>query len=201
MDWSIVLVDAPMANAFVLPHGAIFVYTGLLDRVVSTDDELAIILGHEMSHALLRHGGERLSHQNVFLAAQVVASFVLWFFAPFVPEPRFVALIEGVQEMLLSVVISLPNSRAQETEADIIGLRLAAASCYDPAAAPVLWKRFARLKGEDERVSDWLSTHPNSEGRAVLLEKHLQEARRIARDSGCEAQLSDFRKRMRLSGV
>uniref|UniRef100_A0A7S2U3T5 Peptidase M48 domain-containing protein n=1 Tax=Lotharella oceanica TaxID=641309 RepID=A0A7S2U3T5_9EUKA len=131
-------------------------------------------MGHEMSHALLRHGGERISKSQMVLFAQSALSFVVW---ALVPDGVFEFLhirailgLEGLQQSILNIMLSLPNTRAQETEADYLGLLLSSAACYDPRQAPVLWEKFAAMKeAKGQEPPEILSTHPHSNKRAENL--------------------------------
>eukprot|EP00466_Bigelowiella_natans_P006554 jgi/Bigna1/74340/fgenesh1_pg.28_\ len=176
MQWSVTVVDVGVANAHVLPNGEIYVFTGLLDLCGSDEDgesQLACVIGHEISHALLRHGGERLSKSQVLLATQSALSFVIWGLMPdgFFDFLNFRAIFgfEAVQQTMLNVILSLPNTREQESEADYLGLLLASAACFDPKQAPVLWQKMAdKSKAAGQTTPEFLSTHPDSLKRKVL---------------------------------
>mmetsp|Transcript_39322 Transcript_39322/g.76342 ORF Transcript_39322/g.76342 Transcript_39322/m.76342 type:complete len:399 (+) Transcript_39322:68-1264(+) len=191
MSWSVTVVDANVANAHVLPNGEIYVFTGLLDLVgdgKEGDARLANVMGHEISHALLRHGGERISKSQLVLFAQSALSFVVW---ALVPDGVFEFLhirailgLEGLQQSILNIVLALPNTRAQETEADYLGLLLSSAACYDPSQAPVLWEKFAAMNAQGE-APEILSTHPHSLKRAENLEGWQKDAYEIRSMCNC----------------
>jgi predicted Zn-dependent protease len=158
------VVRSEMANAFVLPGNHVFVMTGLF-RYVKDEDELAVILGHEVAHNLVRHVGEKIS-----------GSLVVNLFA------RLSLLIDpsGVLFTLIlpaaSVFRELPNSRIQEMEADQIGLLLAADACYDPRAAR---RVFAAMKSGGETGAappEFLSTHPSHDSRISNFDKLIPQA-------------------------
>ncbi|GAA5892112.1 hypothetical protein JCM6882_005698 [Rhodosporidiobolus microsporus] len=147
-------------NAFVLPNGAIFVFTGILP-VAQDADGLAVVLGHEIAHQVARHSAERMSGMKVFYGlAFLLASFGIDF---------------GISRIFLQLVMSLPNSRKNETEADLIGLRLANAACYDPRAAEGLWQRMGSAEQTPGMDMSFLSTHPSSQNRTVKVREWAEE--------------------------
>jgi predicted Zn-dependent protease len=151
--WEINVITSPEVNAWCMPGGKIAVYTGLITKLNITDDELAAVMGHEIGHALREHGRERASEQM----AQQLGISVLG-----------AALGLGdtaaqLTQTVLDVTLSLPHSRTQETEADRIGVELAARSGYDPRAAVSLWQKMGKLGGG--KPPEWLSTHPSDETR------------------------------------
>ncbi|KAJ3020951.1 UNVERIFIED_CONTAM: hypothetical protein HDU68_009885 [Siphonaria sp. JEL0065] len=125
VDWEIHLIDDPQKNAFVIPGGKVFVFTGILP-VVANQDGLAAVLGHEVAHQIARHSAEKLSQMKVVILGQVLLSFI--FDAGFLGR------------LLMDVGIMKPFSRLCESEADYIGLKLMAQACYDPDAAVDMWK-------------------------------------------------------------
>jgi predicted Zn-dependent protease len=162
------IVDDKQANAFALPGGKVAVYTGILPF---TRDEagLAAVLGHEIGHVLARHGGERLSQQmGVQTATQVLAGMAS-------SNPATVQLVSAALGAGASVGVLLPWGRAQESEADHLGLILMAKAGYDPHASLDLWKRMAEA-AKGQRPSEWLSTHPAEATRIQQIEGWLPEA-------------------------
>jgi predicted Zn-dependent protease len=159
-EWEFALIDDPAINAWALPGGKCAANTGLL-QFVQSDDELAIVIGHEIAHAVARHGGERMSQS---LTAALVAEIALGRVDPLVREAVFAAYGLGV---------GLPFSRKHELEADRIGLFIAAAAGYDPTVAPALWRRLAM---QSARAPEWLSTHPDPGNRARELEALMPTA-------------------------
>jgi len=133
------------------------VYTGLLNRVQPTDDELAQVIGHEISHALLQHGRERMSRAmatNVGLTLGSIATGVN---------------LTGLENVAM-VALELPNSRTAESEADRVGLEIAARAGYNPNSAVTLWQKMAKVGGGGN-TPEWLSTHPSDETRIANLQK------------------------------
>jgi predicted Zn-dependent protease len=159
-EWSVVVVDDPeMVNAWCMAGGRMAIYTGLLEKIDPSDDELAQVMGHEISHALAKHSAEKMSMQiatSVGVAAVGIAS-----------DNTGVALTGAALTAMLAV--NLPNSRAAETEADRIGIELAAKAGYDPAAAASLWRKMAAASKSG--TPQFLSTHPAPENRQQKLAK------------------------------
>lgn len=159
-DWEFALIEDPSVNAWALPGGKCAANTGLL-AFVESDDELAIVVGHEIAHAVARHGAERMSQS---LTTAIVAEIALGG-----GDPR----IRSAVELAYGLGVGLPFSRQHEREADRIGLFIAASAGYDPRAAPRLWRRLA---AEGGRTLEWLSTHPDPGNRAEALEQLIAEA-------------------------
>ena len=157
--------DVP--NAFCLPNGRIAIYTGILP-ITQTEDGLAVVMGHEVAHAVLRHGGKRMT-QGMLTGAGMAAVEAGLGIAQMTPEAK-----GGVMAVLglgAQVGILLPYSRDHESEADVEGLRYAIRAGYDPNEAPKLWDRMAKLSGSSQ--PEWLSTHPASEARAAKLREMI----------------------------
>jgi predicted Zn-dependent protease len=165
--WEVnVIKDDKTVNAFALPGGKIAVYTGIFP-IAQTEAGLAIILGHEIGHAIARHGSERMSQQ---LGAQVLGQAL----AVGVQSSPYGSAIMAAYGLGAQVGVLLPYSRVQESEADRIGLVLAAKAGYDPRVALEVWKRMAALPGR--RAAEFLSTHPNPETRIEDMKKQMPEA-------------------------
>ncbi|BGP12471.1 metalloendopeptidase [Rhodosporidiobolus nylandii] len=147
-------------NAFVLPNGHIFVFTGILE-VAQDSDGLAVVLGHEIAHQVARHSAERMSGTKVFYGLSLILGSL--------------GVDFGVSRILLNLVMQLPNSRKNETEADLIGLRLANAACYDPRAAESLWQRMGAAEQAPGVDMSFLSTHPSSKNRTVKVREWAEE--------------------------
>ncbi|HEX6813907.1 MAG TPA: M48 family metallopeptidase [Planctomycetota bacterium] len=157
--------DTP--NAFCLPNGRIAIYTGILP-ITKNEDGLAIVMGHEVAHAVLRHGGKRMTQSTITSAGLVAVEAGLGL-AEMEGEAKagvMAALGVGAQ-----VAVLLPYSRDHESEADIEGLRYAIRAGYKPEEAPLLWERMAKLGGG--KTPQWLSTHPEPEARAQKLREMI----------------------------
>lgn len=168
-DWEFRLVeDDSVANAFCLPGGKIAAYTGILP-VAGDDRGLAVVVGHEVAHAILNHGGERMSQ----LLLAELGGMALSRAVEEKPEEtqRLLTLAYGIGTQ---VGILLPYSRTQESEADRIGLILMAAAGYDPRAAESFWLRMAARSGP--APPEFLSTHPASATRIERIREYMPEA-------------------------
>lgn len=167
-SWEIVVFSGKDVNAFALPGGKIGVYTGLL-TVATTQDQLATVIGHELSHVLAQHSNERLSRESVSDVGLNITSTVLSVFGfGAVGSVATTALGAGVQ-----VGILLPFNRGQESEADVMGLDLMAKAGFDPRQAVVLWQKM-QASDNGKKSSSLLSTHPSDGERIETLEA-LQE--------------------------
>lgn len=162
-DWEVSVITSNEVNAWCMPGGKIAVYTGLLTRLKLTDDELAAVMGHEISHALREHSREQYSQalaQGIFidiLGAVTGAS----------------AVTQNAGQTVLDVMLNLPHSRTDETEADRIGVELAARSGYDPRAAISLWEKMDKLGGS--KPPQFLSTHPSDDARMADLRVYAEK--------------------------
>lgn len=159
-EWEVEVVDEPeQVNAWCMAGGKMAVYTGLLDKVNPTDDELAQVMGHEISHALANHTAERMS-------VAMATSLGLGVLSAASDKPQQAAALGAIAATL---AIQLPNSRASESEADRIGIELAARAGYDPRAAVTLWQKMEQVGGATP--PEFLSTHPHPANRQETLRK------------------------------
>jgi predicted Zn-dependent protease len=161
-SWEVNVLNSDDTNAWCMPGGKIAVYTGLIDKLKITDDELAAVMGHEIAHALREHARERASQQMVANSDISIGAALLGLGD--VGQ-------QGAQYAYMGLM-GLPNSRANETEADRIGVELAARGGYDPKAAVTLWQKMARLGGEEPMK--FMSTHPSSADRIADLTVYAQ---------------------------
>ena len=157
-DWRLTLIDAPVLNATCAPGGKITFYTGIIEQLNLNDDEIAAIMGHEIAHALREHGRERVS--------QAAAQNILVNLAMAVAGPYGSAVSAANQVAQYAIV--LPNSRENETEADAIGLELAARAGYNPMGAISVWQKMLKAT-KDKSSPEFLSTHPSGETRIEQL--------------------------------
>lgn len=170
-QWEFKVIDNDKAlNAFCLPGGKVAVYTGILP-VAQDDAGLAAVIGHEVAHAIARHGGERLS-QEILVTGLTVATVV----ATSDSDKR--DLYAGLLGAGAAVGFLLPYSRLHESEADRMGLIYMAKAGYDPRAAVGLWQRMAKLGKDKAKMPEFLSTHPADETRIKEIERWLPEALR-----------------------
>jgi predicted Zn-dependent protease len=158
-EWSIEVIDEPMTvNAWCMAGGRMAVYTGLLQQIQPTDDELAQVMGHEISHALANHTVEKMSVAMATQAGVAVAG---------VFSEDNAGLIMGAAALAAQYAVALPNSRAAEAEADEIGIEIAAKAGYSPNAAVTLWEKMGAAGGEGP--PQFMSTHPSPTNRQATL--------------------------------
>ena len=169
-DWEFTVVDDPrQVNAFALPGGKVAVYTGLFP-VARDETGLAVVIGHEIAHALARHGAERMSQAGLLQLGAVGLAAGLGGASPITQDAIFQAYGLGAQ-----VGVLMPFGRSQEAEADRIGLILMAKAGYDPAAALGLWQRMEEASAG--APPEFLSTHPSYQTRQRNIAGWLAEAR------------------------
>jgi len=182
-EWRLMIVNDPKVVNAMASFGNIVVFTGIIP-VAQDEDGLAAILGHEIAHVVARHNAERYSSMKVLLA--------------FATLLEALGLDVGVARLMTTFLLDLPNSRTQEQEADVIGLRLSAKACYDPDGVPAMFTRMGQLeKAQGKRLNiDFLYTHPTSENRVKMLQGLLSEAHSIRSSSsmcvGMQEQLQSF---------
>jgi predicted Zn-dependent protease len=158
-EWSVEVIDDPKTiNAWCMAGGRMAIYTGLIQKVDPTDDELAQVMGHEIAHALANHTAERMSVAMASSAGVLAAGMLS-------DKPGQAMAVAAVAAQL---AINLPNSRTAESEADRIGIELAAKAGYDPRAAVTLWQKMATA-GDGKSPPAFLSTHPSDEQRQQRL--------------------------------
>jgi predicted Zn-dependent protease len=161
--WEVNVIRSDQINAWCMPGGKIAVYSGLVSKLQLTDDEIAAVVGHEIAHALREHARERASEQ---MGAQVLIGGAA-------------ILLGGGQGTMdlgsafYKAFFGLPNSRLHETEADRIGVELAARAGYDPRAAITLWQKMASASGGGG-TPEFLSTHPSADTRTRDLQVYAQ---------------------------
>jgi predicted Zn-dependent protease len=162
-EWSVKVIDeANTVNAWCMAGGKMAIYTGLLNKVKPTDDELAQVMGHEIAHALANHTAEKMS---VAMASQLGMIAV----AVAVNDSKYAGAALTGAALAASMAIKLPNSRTAERESDKIGILLAAKAGYNPNAAASLWKKMAKAGGKTP--PEFLSTHPSPGNRQNTLEQ------------------------------
>jgi len=158
-EWSVQVIDEPKTvNAWCMAGGRMAIYTGLIQQVDPTDDELAQVMGHEIAHALANHTAERMSVAMAGQAGVLAVGLMS-------DNPGQTMAAAAVAAKL---AIDLPNSRTAETEADRIGIELAARAGYDPRAAVTLWQKMARAGG-GKAPPAFLSSHPSDDQRQQRL--------------------------------
>ena len=167
--WEFNLVEDSEINAFCMPGGKIVVYTGLME-LVSSDDELAVVLGHEVAHAVAKHSNERMSQQLLAAAGAAAATEVVGRVDATKRDAAATVFGLGAQ-----VGVMLPFSRRHESEADYMGLALMTMAGYDPGAAVGFWKKMAAKGGSS--MPAILSSHPSDATRIADIQRVLPEIR------------------------
>lgn len=161
--WEVNVEKNDQLNAYCMPGGKIMVFTGLIEKLNATDDELAAVIGHEIAHALREHGRERMSQAYVQqFGLQALAAILTRGGSTVASNASMQAASMGTQ-----LFFALPNSREQERESDKIGLELAARAGYNPEAAVSLWQKMESQNGN--KPPEFLSTHPANENRIAEL--------------------------------
>ena len=152
--WSVAVIDEPTLNAWCMPGGKMAIYTGIINKLNLSDDEIAQIMGHEISHALLGHGRERMSRAMAMQGGMTLGSII---------AGRDLSALTPVAD----IALTLPNSRENESEADRYGIELAARAGYNPRAAIRLWEKMGAATGNGP--PPFLSTHPAPSNRIQAL--------------------------------
>ncbi|RNA04108.1 metalloendopeptidase mitochondrial, partial [Brachionus plicatilis] len=180
IKWKLTVIESDIVNACAFPNGDVFVFTGLMD-FVKNDDELAFIIAHEMSHSILQHGAEQMSHSRIIDVISIALSLLIW---SLVPTDASSILVEKIAENMQDYFFSLPYGRILEKEADIVGMILSARACFDVRYSSFFWKRMNEQSKEDQ-VPEFLSTHPSNVNRAQDLEDFLPQALKIRDECKC----------------
>lgn len=178
-DWTYNVIQSEQPNAFCLPGGYVAVYTGIMDitgnndgRVTLADledpDKLAVVMGHEIGHAMAHHGAKRMSQGKLAQLGMAAVAVGVGDMDPSQRQMVMQAMGVAAQGGMMAF------SRQHETEADKIGLELLVRACYDPREAPELWERMGQAGGQ--RPPEWMSTHPASETRAQNFREWMPEA-------------------------
>ncbi|TWS97866.1 M48 family metallopeptidase [Reyranella sp. CPCC 100927] len=173
--WEFNVIDKPdVINAYCLPGGKIAVYTGILP--ISQDEAgLAILMGHEVAHALMRHHAERLSNRTAVRAGTALAGAIVGALIGG-RSHRGIGVAAGIGLAVAGNVVALSFSRDQEAEADRVGLILAAHAGYDPGAAVGFWERMKAANAHRDRPPEFFSTHPAADARIANIQRYLPEA-------------------------
>lgn len=183
-NWTVTVVNQPDKNAFVLPSGNIFVFRGMLETL-DNDDQLGIILGHEMAHTVLGHVAEKLTSASFVQLVLLLPLALLW---AVLPNDGVAVVANWFVDRVVEVVLDLPFSRDMELEADQVGLQMAAKACFDVREAPVLWGKLEAMSDEPmetDKDFEFLSTHPVHSTRQESLTSQLSQALQMRTDCGC----------------
>lgn len=177
-DWDFRVIESFQANAFALPGGKVAVYTGILP-IVKNEDGLATVLGHEIAHAVARHGAERMAQQKLGQWASLAVSMSVGEM-----EPGTRRLVHAAFGLGSQFGVMLPFSRKHESEADKMGLIYLARACFDPREAPKVWERMAGHSSGAQPM-EFMSTHPSPSTRIAQFKAWMPEALEI-RKQHCE---------------
>lgn len=170
VEWEFTVIVSPEVNAFVLPGGKVCVFTGLL-QLFPTDNELATVLGHEIAHVVARHSAEKVTNE-IFFTMLKIALLVLIDFT-------------SVISATVAIGLELPFSRRCEHEADLLGIQLMSAACFDPRVAPAVYSKLGQAEVQQKEINKYLSTHPTGQDRAKKLNEALPSALARFSASGC----------------
>jgi len=171
-NWQLSLINSPVLNATCAPGGKITFYTGIIDQLKLSDDEIAAIMGHEIAHALREHGRERLSQA---MAQSAITNIAL------AAAGGYGTQINAANQVAQYVLV-LPNSRQHESEADAIGIELAARAGYNPRAAISVWQKMMKAT-QGKNPPEFLSTHPSGETRIEQLSALMPAVEPLYRDA------------------
>lgn len=163
-QWQVALIRSNDVNAFCMPGGKIAFYTGILDKLQLTDDEIAMVMGHEMAHALREHSREQLAKNSatslgISLGAQLLG----------------LGDVGNYAARLGGQLLSLRFSRSDESDADLVGLEIAARAGYRPQAAVTLWEKMGQATGNNSNGLSFLSTHPSGPQRIQELQRNVPQ--------------------------
>ncbi|XP_015687050.1 metalloendopeptidase OMA1, mitochondrial [Protobothrops mucrosquamatus] len=181
--WTIHVVEEPNINAFVLPNGQVFVFTGLLSAV-SDINQLSFILGHEIAHVILGHAAEKASLMHFLDFFSLILLTMIWAVCP---RDSLAVIGQWIQSRFQELLFDMPYNRTLEAEADKVGLRFAAKACMDVRASSVFWQQMelAKTLQNEPQLPEWLSTHPSHENRAEQLDRLIPEALKIRESCNC----------------
>lgn len=183
-QWEFNVIRSNQENAFCLPGGKVAVYSGILP-IAQNENGLAVVMGHEISHALARHGAERMAQEQLAQFGQIAMGM-----ATNEMDTRTRQVVMGAFGIGSQFGVLLPFSRSHETEADVVGLKLMAKACFNPSEAPKFWQRMSEMKnGAGGAPAEFMSTHPSDETRIRNLEEMLPEAMQIYNES-CQSKNS-----------
>ncbi len=166
--WEFNLIDNKEVNAWAMPGGKVVVYTGLLNYT-QNEAALAVVMGHEITHAVAHHGNERMSQGALAQGLEIIGNLAT------ANNPKYNSLFTSVFAPTAQIAVLLPNSRNQELEADKFGLNFAAMAGYNPREAIPFWQRMAAA-ANGQKPPEFLSTHPSDQNRIAKLESYMPEA-------------------------
>ena len=167
--WEFNLVDSKEVNAWCMPGGKVVVYTGLLP-ITQNEAALAVVLGHEITHAVAHHGNERMSQVAIAQGLEIAGNIFT------ANNQKANAIFSNIFAPTAQVAVLLPNSRNQEYEADHFGLLFAAMAGYNPRESIAFWQRMSKAGENSQKPPEFLATHPNDQNRIKKLKEYMPEA-------------------------
>lgn len=179
--WQVNVIESEDINAFCMAGGKMAVYTGLLEKIQPTDDELAQVMGHEISHALANHTAEKMSVDILSKIAIAAVTVAVAASDQSTNQNQRQQNIRTTQDLAIlagAAFVSLPNSRGAETEADKLGIELAAQAGYNPEASISLWEKMMAETGNKSK-GDFMSTHPSPPNRIEAFKALLEPMNKI----------------------
>ncbi|XP_039307727.1 metalloendopeptidase OMA1, mitochondrial isoform X2 [Solenopsis invicta] len=182
IQWTLTVINTPLTNSYILPGGNIFVSLDIL-KIIENDDQLGIVLAHEMAHSLLLHSLEALSGQLLWDFLVAIPILLVWALFPDLSA----AIIHIIGERIVNIIYNLPFSRVLENEADEVGLKLAAKACIDIREAVVFWATMRTLTEMHTLPPElpWISTHPAHGDREKKLNDAMTKTLELRKESGC----------------
>ncbi|PHZ08269.1 uncharacterized protein RHIMIDRAFT_269471 [Rhizopus microsporus ATCC 52813] len=177
LKWEFYVIDSPERNAFVLPGGKVFVFTGILP-IVKNEDGMAAVLGHEIAHQLARHSAEKVSVTKIIFVMMLTLQL-------FGIDTSFL-----FNQFTLNYLMMSPFSRKCETEADVIGLQLMAQACFEPRESLEVWRRMSAI--DKNEPPQFLSTHPSHKNRVERLAQEMPNALQKREDGDCSSEMRVF---------
>lgn len=176
-DWEFTLIDSEQANAFCLPGGKVAVYSGILP-IVQNKDGLAVVMAHEIAHAIARHGSERMAHEQMAKMGQMALGAAVGDM-----DYEQQRMIMGVFGAGAQYGLLLPFSRKHESEADYIGLIYMSKACFNPEEAPKLWQRMEQYSSQSQKPLEFMSTHPSDETRINQFIEWMPKAKQVVEEN------------------
>lgn len=181
-QWTVFVIEDEIQNAFVLPNGNVYVYTGMMD-FAQNDDQLGVILGHEMAHALLQHAAEQLSYSQMMDYIVIAVMAALWLL---MPSDGIAVITQWFYNKCIDLTIHKPYSRLLESEADRVGLMLASRACFDIREGSVFWSRMAIVEDiTDIKIPEFISTHPNNDNRVKMIDALIPKYMKYREECNC----------------
>ncbi|XP_060072612.1 metalloendopeptidase OMA1, mitochondrial-like [Ylistrum balloti] len=197
LKWKLCIVEDSALNAFVLPSGHVFFTTAILE-MMENEDQLAVVFGHEMAHAVCSHSIEALSKSQFMDYCIIFFMTAIW---TIIPSDGIAIITQYFMEKIMHYTFTLTFSRELEEEADVVGLEMAAKACFDVREGSVLWRRMMMIRDlTGTKGLEFTSTHPSNENRITTMEKLLSKTIAIRDACNCP-KLPDLDPRIRVKAI